>query len=105
LLSRHWRASRPAAPDTLKISVPQRGSWDTGISELGQRGGIFKRHGLTLDGEKTGFSGVDNNWRSILYRRCLRATFSLEIAGSLGLRAALVRRVVRPPSRSTESRT
>jgi NitT/TauT family transport system substrate-binding protein len=35
--------------DLLKVSVPQRGSWDTGISELGQRGGIFKRHGLTLD--------------------------------------------------------
>jgi NitT/TauT family transport system substrate-binding protein len=38
-----------AAEDMLKVSVPQRGSWDTGISELGQRGGIFKRHGLTLD--------------------------------------------------------
>jgi NitT/TauT family transport system substrate-binding protein len=38
-----------AAQDMLKVSVPQRGSWDTGISELGQRGGIFKRHGLTLD--------------------------------------------------------
>jgi NitT/TauT family transport system substrate-binding protein len=35
--------------DLLKVSVPQSGSWDTGISELGQRGGIFKRHGLTLD--------------------------------------------------------
>jgi len=38
-----------AAEDVLKVSVPQRGSWDTGISELGQRGGIFKRHGLALD--------------------------------------------------------
>jgi NitT/TauT family transport system substrate-binding protein len=38
-----------AAEDMLKVSVPQRGSWDTGISELGQRAGIFKRHGLTLD--------------------------------------------------------
>jgi NitT/TauT family transport system substrate-binding protein len=37
------------AEDMLKVSVPQRGSWDTGISELGQRAGIFKRHGLTLD--------------------------------------------------------
>jgi NitT/TauT family transport system substrate-binding protein len=40
---------RAAAEDLLRVSVPQRGSWDTGISELGQRGGIFKRHGLTLD--------------------------------------------------------
>jgi NitT/TauT family transport system substrate-binding protein len=37
------------AQDMLKVSVPQRGSWDTGISELGQRAGIFKRHGLVLD--------------------------------------------------------
>jgi NitT/TauT family transport system substrate-binding protein len=40
---------RAVAQDMLKVSVPQRGSWDTGISELGQRGGIFQRHGLTLD--------------------------------------------------------
>src|SRR5262249_20308168 len=38
-----------AAEDTLKVSVPQRGSWDTGISDLGQRAGIFKKHGLVLD--------------------------------------------------------
>jgi NitT/TauT family transport system substrate-binding protein len=42
-------SERAAAQDMLKVSVPQRGSWDTGISELGQRAGIFKRHGLTLD--------------------------------------------------------
>jgi NitT/TauT family transport system substrate-binding protein len=42
--------TRPAtAEDTLKIAVPQRGAWDTGISEVGQRGGIFKKHGLTLE--------------------------------------------------------
>jgi NitT/TauT family transport system substrate-binding protein len=38
-----------AAQEVLKIAVPQRGAWDTGVSELGQRGGIFKKHGLTLD--------------------------------------------------------
>jgi NitT/TauT family transport system substrate-binding protein len=37
------------AQELLKVSVPQRGSWDTGISELGQRGGFFKRHGLALE--------------------------------------------------------
>src|ERR1700722_20682827 len=42
--------ARPAAAeDTLKVSVPQRGAWDTGISDLGQRAGIFKKHGLILD--------------------------------------------------------
>src|ERR1700687_918166 len=37
------------ADDTLKIAVRQRGSWDTSVSELGQKAGIFKRHGLDLD--------------------------------------------------------
>jgi NitT/TauT family transport system substrate-binding protein len=38
-----------AAEDVLKIAVPQRGSWDAGIPELGQRGGIFKKQGLRLE--------------------------------------------------------
>ena len=38
-----------AAEDTLKIAVPQRGAWDTSISEIGQKAGIFKKHGLNLD--------------------------------------------------------
>src|SRR5262249_50159266 len=38
-----------AAEDMLKIAIPQRGTWDTSISEIGQRGGIFKKHGLNLD--------------------------------------------------------
>jgi NitT/TauT family transport system substrate-binding protein len=37
------------ADDTLKIAVGQRGSWDTSVSELGQKAGIFKQHGLELD--------------------------------------------------------
>ena len=37
------------ADDTLKSAVGQRGSWDTSVSELGQKAGIFKQHGLTLD--------------------------------------------------------
>ena len=37
------------ADDVLKVAVPQRGAWDAGLAELGQRGGIFKKHGLTLD--------------------------------------------------------
>ncbi|MGA2942656.1 MAG: ABC transporter substrate-binding protein [Xanthobacteraceae bacterium] len=38
-----------AAEDTLKIAVPQRGAWDTSISEIGQKAGIFKKYGLNLD--------------------------------------------------------
>jgi ABC-type nitrate/sulfonate/bicarbonate transport system substrate-binding protein len=37
------------ADDTLKVAVPQKGAWDAGLVELGQRGGIFKKHGLNLD--------------------------------------------------------
>ncbi len=36
------------ANDVLKVAVGQRGSWETGISDLGQQGGIFKKHGLEL---------------------------------------------------------
>ena len=35
--------------ETLKLAVGQRTLWDTSISELGQRGGIFKKHGLNLE--------------------------------------------------------
>jgi NitT/TauT family transport system substrate-binding protein len=35
--------------ETLKVAVPQRGAWDAGLAELGQRGGIFKKHGLNLE--------------------------------------------------------
>jgi ABC-type nitrate/sulfonate/bicarbonate transport system substrate-binding protein len=37
------------AEDALKIAAGQRGNWDTTISEVGQRAGIFKKHGLTLE--------------------------------------------------------
>lgn len=38
-----------SAEDTLKLAVGQRGNWDTSVSEIGQRAGIFKKHGLTLE--------------------------------------------------------
>jgi NitT/TauT family transport system substrate-binding protein len=38
-----------SAQETLKVAIPQRGAWDAGIAELGQRGGIFKKHGLNLE--------------------------------------------------------
>src|SRR5262245_28164978 len=34
--------------ETLKVAIPQRGAWDAGVAELGERGGIFKKHGLDL---------------------------------------------------------
>jgi NitT/TauT family transport system substrate-binding protein len=37
------------AQDSLKLAVGQRGNWDTSVSELGQKAGIFKKHGLNLE--------------------------------------------------------
>ena len=41
--------SAVAAQDNLKLAVGQRGNWDTSVSEIGQRAGIFKKHGLDLE--------------------------------------------------------
>jgi len=38
-----------AQADALKLAVGQRGTWDTSVAEIGQRGGIFKKHGLDLE--------------------------------------------------------
>ncbi|HVO89589.1 MAG TPA: ABC transporter substrate-binding protein [Casimicrobiaceae bacterium] len=38
-----------SAQDTLKLAVGQRGNWDTSVAEVGQRAGIFKKHGLVLE--------------------------------------------------------
>jgi NitT/TauT family transport system substrate-binding protein len=37
------------AQDTLKLASGQRGTWDTSVAEVGQRAGIFKKHGLVLE--------------------------------------------------------
>jgi NitT/TauT family transport system substrate-binding protein len=45
-----WTGGSLQAPaqEVLKVAVPQRGSWDTGVTELGLRSGIFKKHGLDV---------------------------------------------------------
>ena len=37
------------AQETLKLAIGQRGNWDTSVAEVGQRAGIFKKHGLQLE--------------------------------------------------------
>lgn len=37
------------ADDTVKLAAGQRGNWDTSVAEVGQRAGIFKKHGLVLE--------------------------------------------------------
>src|SRR6476646_1776482 len=43
-------AGAPAsAQDTLKLAIGQRGNWDTSVSEIGQKLGIFKKYNLVLE--------------------------------------------------------
>jgi NitT/TauT family transport system substrate-binding protein len=42
-------ANAAAADDTVRLAIGQRGNWDTSVSEIGQRAGIFKKHGLVLE--------------------------------------------------------
>src|SRR5437667_787911 len=39
----------PAGAEILKVSVPQRGQWDTSVTELGVRGGMFRKYGLDIE--------------------------------------------------------
>ena len=51
-------ASPPAsAADQLKLTVGQRGNWDTAIAHLGEKAGIFKKHGIELEILYTSGSG------------------------------------------------
>jgi len=45
------------AEDQVKLTIGQRGNWDTAISQLGDAAGIFKKHGLALDMIYTAGSG------------------------------------------------
>jgi NitT/TauT family transport system substrate-binding protein len=46
-----------SAEDLLKLTIGQRGNWDTAVAELGTKAGIFKKHGLTLEMIYTSGSG------------------------------------------------
>jgi NitT/TauT family transport system substrate-binding protein len=42
-------AGAASAEDHLKLTVGQRGNWATSVAEVGQRAGIFRKHGLALE--------------------------------------------------------
>src|SRR5215510_8265015 len=46
-----------AAADTVKLAIGQRGNWDTAIPHLGDKAGIFKKHGIELEMTYTSGSG------------------------------------------------
>jgi NitT/TauT family transport system substrate-binding protein len=59
--------------EMLKVAIPQRGAWDAGVAELGQRGGIFLKHGLNLE---------------ILYVQAGPESIQAVIAGSMDIATA-----------------
>ena len=46
-----------AADDLVKMTIGQRGNWDTAITHLGEKAGIFKKHGIELEMIYTSGSG------------------------------------------------
>ena len=50
-------AQQAFAEDQVKLTIGQRGNWDTAISQLGEAAGIFKKHGLALEMLYTAGSG------------------------------------------------
>jgi NitT/TauT family transport system substrate-binding protein len=50
-------ASTALADDLVKMTIGQRGNWDTSITHLGDKAGIFKKHGLQLEMVYTSGSG------------------------------------------------
>jgi NitT/TauT family transport system substrate-binding protein len=51
-------ATLPAsADDNVKVTIGQRGNWDTAIAHLGSKAGIFKKHGLVMELLYTSGSG------------------------------------------------
>jgi NitT/TauT family transport system substrate-binding protein len=72
------------AQDKLSLAIGQRGNWDTGVSELGQRAGIFKKHGLVLDILYT--QGAGESQQAVL-----AGSVDLGLVGTLGAFAAYVK--------------
>ena len=42
-------ATGALAQDTLKLAIGQRGNWENSPPELGQKAGIFRKHGIVLE--------------------------------------------------------
>ena len=50
-------AAPAAADDLVKMTIGQRGNWDTAITHLGEKAGIFKKHGIQMEMIYTSGSG------------------------------------------------
>jgi len=50
-------ASAATGADTLKVTIGQRGNWDSAVVHLGTKAGIFQKHGIDADVIYTSGSG------------------------------------------------
>jgi ABC-type nitrate/sulfonate/bicarbonate transport system substrate-binding protein len=50
-------AQPASADDLVKMTIGQRGNWDTAVSHLGEKAGIFKKHGIMMEMVYTRGSG------------------------------------------------
>ncbi len=50
-------SSPASADDLVKMTIGQRGNWDTAVPHLGEKAGIFKKHGITMEMVYTRGSG------------------------------------------------
>jgi NitT/TauT family transport system substrate-binding protein len=46
-----------SAEDMVKMTIGQRGNWDTAVAHLGEKAGIFKKHGIVMEMVYTRGSG------------------------------------------------
>jgi NitT/TauT family transport system substrate-binding protein len=63
-------ATNAQAEETLKLAIGQRGNWENAAPELGQKAGLFKKHGLVLE---------------LLYTQGAGETLQAVISGSVDL--------------------
>jgi NitT/TauT family transport system substrate-binding protein len=57
LIAAALTTSPASADDLVKLTIGQRGNWDTAIAHLGDKAGIFKKHGIALEMIYTSGSG------------------------------------------------
>jgi NitT/TauT family transport system substrate-binding protein len=50
-------ADTAGARDLVRVAVPQRGIWETAVPDLGEKAGIFAKHGVKLDNLYTAGGG------------------------------------------------
>jgi NitT/TauT family transport system substrate-binding protein len=52
-----WPAGPAAAEDLVKVAVPQRGTWETSVADMGEQAKIFAKHGIKIESLYTSGGG------------------------------------------------